>query len=47
MEERDEDIMLIPIKNKITNCSRKKYRDNKPAENVQEQNESLTNYYFL
>jgi hypothetical protein len=46
MEERDADIMPIPIKNKITNCNRKKYRNNKPAENVQEQNESLTNYYF-
>jgi len=46
IEERDADIMPIPIKNKITNCNRKKYRNNKPAENVQEQNESLTNYYF-
>jgi DNA polymerase, archaea type len=46
IEEGDEDMMMIPIKNKITNCKRKKYRNNKPAENVQEQNESLTNYYF-
>jgi DNA polymerase I len=43
----DDDVMSIPIKNKITYCSRKKkYHNNKSAENVQEQNESLTNYYF-
>ena len=46
LEEGDDDIMRISIKNKITNCSRKKYPNNKPAPNIQEQNESLTNYYF-
>jgi hypothetical protein len=46
LEKGDDDIMRISIKNKITNCGRKKYPNNKPAPNIQEQNESLTNYYF-
>ena len=46
LEKGDDDIMRISIKNKITNCIRKKYPNNKPAPNIQEQNESLTNYYF-
>jgi DNA polymerase I len=45
MEEED-DIMIIPIKNNIANSNRKKHHKNKPAENVQQQNASLTNYYF-
>jgi DNA polymerase, archaea type len=45
VEEKDDTIM-IPIKNNNTNHSRKKCRTNKSAANIQEQNASLTNYYF-
>jgi DNA polymerase I len=46
MEEGDEDIMMMPIKNNITNRGRKKCRTDKPPPNIQQQNASLTNYYF-
>ena len=45
MKEGD-DIMIMPIKNSITNSCKKKHRQDKPAPNIQERNGSLTNYSF-
>ena len=45
MKEGD-DIMIMPIKNSITNSGRTKHRTDKPAPNIQERNGSLTNYSF-
>ena len=47
IEKGYDDIMIMPIKNKINNRgSRKKCRTDKQALNIQQQNASLTNYYF-
>jgi hypothetical protein len=47
IEKGYDDILIMPIKNKINNRgSRKKCRTDKQALNIQQQNTSLTNHYF-